>query len=762
MKKNRMKKNTLLIIVIVLSFILASCQSSTGIEQTEVTAVDTLEVTVGPTPFIPQPVFSYYPSGGNFINDMTQDQNGNFWTATAMGVVRWNIDTGEYEDLSILNGVPYGAAKNIVVDQSGAIWVTWINPKGISRYLDNNWTHYTIDTGLGDNSIGEILLSRDGSIWAIHENSISRFKDDSWISYGSDDGIILGGSNNFYLTGLDGSFWILNKTAISRMYGSNWTHWPEYRISGLYDIAKYLIPYHSTGLFMTDDGKIWAATIGGIARFDGASWEIIKKQTNDKYPLGLIDVVMDRNGNYWVAGYGATFPGILRYGGKELTSYTEGLTLKGAYDLSVTSNGLLWAITPEGLAVWRGESWYMITGKNFDGANKLIASPNGDLWVMTDRNGLFRIHDYSYPNVRVDHICLSGFGAKTGQYSVNDLNLEQCINDGNNWYYEKYLIGPDREFYFVSPSGGIARIVGNKVQTYLIDEKFPSNIEDVVVDSDGIIWVISDGQLTSFDGTNITLYDSELSLLANVLEIEIDPDGRLWVGTNQGVSVWDSTNWLSWVPKNDSGEIDQGYNAQAFAFWGEDVWVKNEYGVSLLRGGNINQPNWDNFDPIDLWGMSRLNNSPFDRRGSLWIGDYKGKLAYIYIKEGQFLYIVNQTCDLTGHVFGVMTAPDGSVWLATQQGLCHITKDASESFDESNGLRSSNEYINDVFIAKDNIMWVATTNGLTRYDGENWIKYGYTNGIPFPVTGVYPGAGTDLWLSTTGGLIHCEFTQDDD
>ena len=75
------------------------------------------------------------------------------------------------------------------------------------------------------------------------------------------------------------------------------------------------------------------------------------------------------------------------------------------------------------------------------------------------------------------------------------------------------------------------------------------------------------------------------------------------------------------------------------------------------------------------------------------------------------------------------------------------------TFDRRSGLPSS--WINDVIQTRDDYVWLATDNGVTRYDGFNFKVFNPANTpqLPFNETRVlYEGRDGSLWIGTTGGL----------
>ncbi len=62
---------------------------------------------------------------------------------------------------------------------TGAIWIS-VGGKGVFRFLDSKWTHFTTADGLGDMMASALQCMDDGTIWASTPRGISRFDGRSW------------------------------------------------------------------------------------------------------------------------------------------------------------------------------------------------------------------------------------------------------------------------------------------------------------------------------------------------------------------------------------------------------------------------------------------------------------------------------------------------------------------------------------------------------------------------------------------------------
>ncbi len=87
---------------------------------------------------------------------------------------------------------------------------------------------------------------------------------------------------------------------------------------------------------------------------------------------------------------------------------------------------------------------------------------------------------------------------------------------------------------------------------------------------------------------------------------------------------------------------------------------------------------------------------------------------------------------------GSIAEKGNNVWIGTNSGLFVRSKSSGAiilTYTTDNGLPSN--YINDVKIDAFGNVWVATSNGLAKFDGNSWQAYGVSAGLPSYNTNVY-------------------------
>src|SRR5580700_2018723 len=89
--------------------------------------------------------------------------------------------------------------------------------------------------------------------------------------------------------------------------------------------------------------------------------------------------------------------------------------------------------------------------------------------------------------------------------------------------------------------------------------------------------------------------------------------------------------------------------------------------------------------------------------------------------------------------------------------LCLVMAQASfaqrysfKRYGPDQGLRTA---VNRLFQDREGFLWVGTSNGLFRYDGDRFQRFGVDEGLPTSsIRDVRDGRDGTLWTVTTGGL----------
>lgn len=221
--------------------------------------------------------------------------------------------------------------------------------------------------------------------------------------------------------------------------------------------------------------------------------------------------LQDKAGNLWFV---TTGEGVYRYDGTTFTNFTtkDGLNHNTVFAVAEDKNGTLWFGTADGVCRYDGrtfsrlrfpfENIYQPT--RMTGVLSMLADKSGNLWVGTDRSGVFRY----------DGVVFADF--LTGE-------TVQCIYEdrvGNIWFGSWSQGGAyrfdGRTFTHFTPAQGLS---DNMVSHFAEDR------------AGNILMSTRDSGFCSYDGSVFTHYRMKDGLCTdNIFTMLTDKDGRIWTG----------------------------------------------------------------------------------------------------------------------------------------------------------------------------------------------------------------------------------------
>lgn len=452
----------------------------------------------------------------------------------------------------------------------------------------------------------------------------------------------------------------------------------------------------------------------------------------------------------------------------------DGLSQSSVAEIMQDSKGYMWIGTNDGLNKYNGKTFEVYKDssnrKNYISGNNIKAIEEdgyGNIWVGTT-TGLNKINTESnevttyLPNENECNI---------SNYIIRDIMISSDgaiivgTNDGLNMYDEqednfKRIYGPkdkkndlsSQEIYsveedingdyWVGTSNGLNKInkdSGN-IEQYFYDKNNTNtishnDINSLYADEKGYLWIgtfygglnklnIQTGKIERFkhgDGSGLPG-----SLIKDVLR---DSRGDVWVGTDFGFAKFkeDENKFITYnANKYNSGSIliDDIYCIY------EDksgmIWIGTRYGINLFNPQNLfNYYKSNPFDDNSLTSDS-ISGVYEDNEGLLWVGTFNEGVNIFDRKNNKVTRIKSEKANKLGlsinsNLIREITGIDNEIWIATENGLSKYDKDTKEitEYNEKDGLICTD--IRTLIIDKDGILWIGTRDGLFSFDRKNKI-----------------------------------------
>ena len=556
-------------------------------------------------------------------------------------------------------------------------------------------------------------------------------------------------------------------------------------------------------------GRLWLATDGGLSVYDGtavASWSVA-----DGLPANGVASVAPTASGAWlaVAGFGpvrfdgrafdtaALDPAFARAvhadaGGAVWAGGTGGLgrlvdgrfarvPLPGAPDVSrirAADGGGLWLATDAGAV--RVQDGRASRPAPYAGAVHDVAEHGGSVWLATATDGVVvydggrRLRQYgAAEGVPYDVAYALGAdasghlwaGTALGACRLTGPAAPDCIGQDDGFADTRtYDVLADHEggLWLATHGDGAFRYAGfadgrDRFRIYgrehgLIDE----SIWGVGVTAGGEVLVGHNGGVTRIrDGRAEPVTAIGGRPLAFATEMAADGAGGLYVGSRGGLARY-SGGRFAWVP---GVETPAGAFVSTVLRAGDGrVWasVFGE-GLYVVEGGRGRA-----VDPAALGLESlRIRSMEQDARGRLWIGHDEG----VHRVEADGTWTAFSEADgLPAGTEYVATAPDGSAWIAGDDGeVVHVTlRDEVRVYGLSGRLGGAAIFLAEVDSRGQ--LWLGTNRGLARvdlttYEGDGPPRY-RTYGAAEGFTPLEANSGTffeapdgALWFGTIAGAV---------
>ncbi|MBL0137782.1 MAG: hypothetical protein IPP86_04530 [Bacteroidetes bacterium] len=607
-----------------------------------------------------------------------------------------------YEHYTISNGLSSNFTKAIEQDTYGLIWIGTID--GLSCFNGYEFTNYlnkdNDTTSLSDNSINDLLIDKDGTLWVATNKGLNKYQR---------------ASNNFrrFLSGNNQ----LNKEAL-------------------------MINRISIG----PDSNLWLGTDKGIRVFRTSDNSIsIPKITDDSLrkfiESGISGIFADKNGITWI---GSSIRGGFRcmdsktYAPVPYPSCIQKGVLSGypVNEFYEDRKGVLWFMTGNGLYSYSSKSnlfkRHTREAAPQDTLNYLATSfledQQGELWVSIASGPPF------YTSIAKVNPETNGF--KIYPYVDND-------DRGLAWSWASFIFQDKSGIYWIGTSRGIDKM-DPLCQQFKLYQQYTNlkysqfnNIYSIVKDS-LIVWLGTDGKsLIKYDLSTNKFekivpdgFEIDLGLWA-MLQLK---DGNLLLGSGLGVHLYEIKKnrcklLVSPPPPKGSGDsevscITQGDN--------DEVWIGfNGGGVMRYNLKTKKQTLFrnDESNPKSLCS-DQVNVIFKDSKGTIWVGTADG---------------VN--------VFGGISGKGLDRFDAKTSTFTHFNHREGDSASLSNN--------NVICLAEDKngILWVGTRNGgLNRFEPTIGKFRSYTKNEGMPsnfITAIQIDDSNRVWASSFTNGIAC-------
>jgi len=582
--------------------------------------------------------------------------------------------------------------------------------QSLRRYGYQSWQ---TDSGLPQNTVRAVLQTSDGYMWFATEAGLVRFDSVKFTVFTHKDTPQLAGDLIYSLMeDNSGTLWIGTAGGVTSYRSGVFHSFPETSASSVWS------------LFQDRERRIWIATSTGLLHLDGSRFVSVPGIPPLDESARMLEPL---DGSLWLS----TTEGLFHAAPGNPTYFTLAGHDTPIQAVTLDRRGRVWAGTQTGIEICSISACQDFALLANTSVHALAETPQGNLWIGTD-TGL-HFYDAAKPD-RPLQSCTEADGLPSARVSLLFYDHEGAL--------------------WISTSGGIARMVNGKIESFTPREGFSSNsVLSIAEDREGNLWLGTEsGGVDILRDRKFTTYTAEDGISDDhILAVTQDHAGTVWLGTSgggldhadpatidkDGFSALTTANGLS---SNIVLSIASAPNG--------DLWIGTPDGLDRLHGSKVTI-----YTSADGLADDFVRSLYFDASGTLWIGTRRGLSQLQNGKFTTWTALDGLGNDLVG---AMLQAPDGGMWISTLGGLTRWSNGGFHNYSERDGL--SNRVITALHQDPDGTLWIGTNGGGLNRWRNGVFKAIRPDGAPLPanIYSILADDNGNLWFSSNSGIYSAD------
>ncbi len=541
----------------------------------------------------------------------------------------------QFDTWTTENGLPQNSVNDILQTRDGYLWLATFG--GLVRFDGVRFVVFDRSIeGIKSQRIKALYEDKKGTLWAVtEEGMLIRYRDGKFTTFAPD--ARLPTEEAFRIDEDDeGNLWITGRGMVIKFDGEHFVNYqrgdfaPD--VNDYYRRYKIWWKQDSTGLHCFVKGRLQTSSLPDLSN------------------IQIIGVSADIYGNLWIETKGE---GVVKLANGQLKRYTvrEGLPSNNLSGIFLEDRkGNLW------LAVHEGSSLYRIR----DGKYELTRTfpPFSLAMFYEDREGAVWI------------------GTSTGLYRIRESAITLYTERQGlslNWAYS---IFQDRAgaIWIGTWGGGLNKYENGRFTRYGKAEGLPSNnITCNYEDKSGRLWVGANGGVSYFENGRFKPYNDERGFLKrDIWAIHEDRASNLWLGTDQGLVKLQDGNFTEYTTKDG---LPYNVIRSLFEDRAGTLWIGTDQGLTRLKDGVFTS-----YTERDGFIGNQVRAIHEDSDGILWIGTYDGGL-YRFKDDRLTRYTTKEGLHDNG-VFQILEDDTGNLWMGCNRGVYRVSRQELNDFAE--------------------------------------------------------------------------------
>ncbi|MBE5944655.1 MAG: response regulator [Lachnospiraceae bacterium] len=479
-------------------------------------------------------------------------------------------------------------------------------------------------------------------------------------------------------------------------------------------------------LYQSSSGYVWIGTDGGLYRTDGAGFQSINlwdTERTDVYSINCI--IQDREGRMWIGtdNYGLFY---IESGSNYhlQDEYYNGI--KSIYDLCETPEGYIYVSTSAGL--------YTVS-KSGD-AMSLV--PSSDERVVGKEFGQIEyFNEGIWATYGTNKVCIIKDNQLTYTIDTSAAVADEIIS--------MQTIG-DKIYLGTTGRNIVAYSNHSKYTLYVATVE---GINDIMLDSNGFLWVCADNGLGYFADPNTFIKANDCEIDSYLSAMIQDYEGNYWIAsTRMGVLLLSRSKFIDYNMYTGMQES----MVNVVSMYRGNKYIGTDDGLVIYDNTNERVNN----ELTDMLNGISIKYIMEDKSGNLWISTYRkygvvkvdntGVISYIGRGSGLPSLVINCTLLLS----------DGNIAVATEEGVGIIGKDGTviATYEDSQDITYGNVIC--LYQDDDGTLFFGTDGGgifaVEPGSEQEVINYTTDDGLNSNVITSMEKGEAGLWIATDNGL----------
>ncbi len=539
-------------------------------------------------------------------------------------VATWNED----------NGLPQNSVNDIVQTKDGYLWIATYG--GLARF--NGMSFKVFNTfnspGLSSNRILSLFNDKEGRLWISSEQGLSYYYKGIFKSFTEKDGFKIVSSLGVKQD-KNGTIWILTYPGFyqyrdGKFIKQQLTKDENLRKRAMAGNADFYVPFRNELYAVIKNKVVFCRSIGD-------------------YPdIQFLNVVENPKGSLWL---GTTSNRLINIKNGKINQYKieNGLVANDIKDLFVDSDRSLWIGDSKGLTILKDNKFYKMTSKDgipSSGVHKIFQDNECNYWIGTNSSGLCRIRK----------TIISNYGKSSGLLNNRILSLD-LKNDGG------LLIGTN--------GGGIYELRNNKISFSPLNKYFIQKyIWSLFEDSQKRFWSNDHNLYYVYNNKKFFIPESHKYDLYNINAFYEAKDGAIWLGYQFGLLRYFNNKFKHYLTKHSSSNADVRCIMEDNK---GNIWAGAVNGLYEIIRGKVKS--YHSIPGLRNYYFRAIHQ---DKDGVMWFGTYGGGL--IRLKNNKFSIFSTENGLQSNVLSQIVEDDNGYFWMGSNHGIQRISRKELNDF----------------------------------------------------------------------------------